>query len=151
MVNPILLISKLADCDSLLKELNVEKGRLTVRLAVMQQQRVEDELDETDPVKQRQRTLEEIAVFEKHLGDALTSSDRADLELKILRLQLRVKTLDRQIKTSGPVAKSLDAYEIKRRESEIQALDAFIAEAAAQREYLVQNATGADADVGKVA
>lgn len=151
MVYPILLISTIADCESLIKEVNVDKGRLALRLAAMQQQRIAEELDETDPVKLRQRALDEIAVYEKHLEDEMSSADRADLELKILRTQLRVKTFDRQIKNNGPVAQNMDVLETARLEAEIKVIDDFLTEVEAHRENLAKSSPEADADVGDAA
>ena len=146
MVYPILLIGSTADCDKLLQEVNVDKGRLNVRLTAMRQQRIEEELNDTDPVRERQKTSDELALLQKQLEDELSQSSRAEMELRILRHQLRIKTLDRQIKNNGPIAQNMDILETVRLEAEMKVIEDFIGELLAHRDYLAANSPGADAD-----
>lgn len=151
MVYPINLLNSTAECDGLLREVTVEKGRLTLRLESMKQQRFAGELDDQDPRLEREFCLDQIATHQAHLVDMPEGAARAEKEMSLLRWQMRQKTLERQIRNSGPTAQNMDVLEIVRLEAEINVIDAFVAQVTAHRDQLGSSTPNANADLGNAA
>ena len=151
MVYPINLLKSTAECDQLIQEINVEKGRVTLRLDALKHQRMLSERDVRDPRLEIEFCIDQIATHEAHLATLPSGAARAETELALLRWQMRMKTLERQIRINGPTAKCLDELEINRLERESDVIHAFIDQVTAQRELLERTNLAANTDLGKVA
>lgn len=151
MVYPINLLNSTAECDNLLREVTVEKGRISLRLESMKHDRFAGGSADQDPRLEREFCIDQIATHQAHLADMPEGPARAEKEMSLLRWQMRQKTLERQIRNTGPTAQNMDVLEIARLEAEISVIDAFIAQVNTHRDQLGNSTPNAGADLGRVA
>ena len=140
MFYDVSLLSSAADCETLIQQVELERGGFLLRKnALTQQLAVIDNGSDQIPAAIGVTTAQ-IAALETHLPNMAEGTEKQATELQLLRLRLRLSNLERRAADFGVFNRIDTGYDIAKFDAQIAAADAFIEALTARMNELAQAA-----------
>ena len=114
------------DCATLLKQANFEKNDLMMRMRSLENQQDRSQDGGLDAETAIDFVKSQIESHEEHIPLLGLGADRSTAEVALLRLKMRLKTLERRAEDQSPTAVMTTGLELAQLDAQATTLDLFI-------------------------
>jgi hypothetical protein len=115
------------ECANLLKQANFEKNDILFRMHAIEQQQVRSQEANFNPERDIAFVKAQISSHEEHIPKLAAGTERSTAEMALLRLKMRLSTLERRAEDQTEVAQATKDLEIAQLEARATVVDQFIA------------------------
>jgi hypothetical protein len=115
------------ECANLLKQANFEKSDILFRMHAIEQQQVRSQEANFNPEHAIAFVKAQISSHEEHIPKLAAGTERSTAEMALLRLKMRLSTLERRAEDQTEVAQATKDLEIAQLEARATVVDQFIA------------------------